>query len=435
MLEHLDDPEPPEPTSRHLGGVFARSARLRRRRVTSVLGVAVVAALSLGVVIGLVVSGPTPSQTFAAFDSQTGLLAQGTPVPSSDLASVVFVGDLRGFALVVHGGQTLLAVTPDGGGTWTVADPSLPVSFPAQFEFSNATHGYLWGGPPSSSGEVPLWVTNDGGRAWARAGIGPVVSDVSAIGPDVWAVVGTCPIAPTPGPACPVVVEVSADNGRTWTRTGAAPPLSENAEVSVSDENIELARITHARAYVLTFASRAGSPDAAGNLTYTADGGQTWASRPDPCPSYFDDGEQIAASGTDDLWMICASQASAGTQAKALYRSSDGGAQWSLAAAANAPVLTGGRALEAAGGLPAGGYVTPYSLGHENLAVLTATDAWLFPDRSGVYATTDGGRTWGPVAGLAKAGLVAGGTGNVVFADATHGWVCETGIEESRTTE
>jgi hypothetical protein len=87
MFEHLDDPEPPEPTSRHLGGVFARSARLRRRRVTSVLGVVVVAALSLGVVIGVVVSGPTPSQTFAAFESQTGLLAQGTPVPSSDLAS------------------------------------------------------------------------------------------------------------------------------------------------------------------------------------------------------------------------------------------------------------------------------------------------------------------------------------------------------------
>jgi photosystem II stability/assembly factor-like uncharacterized protein len=435
MFEHLDDPEPPDPTSRHLGGVFARSARLRRRRVASILGVAVVAALSLGVVIGLVVSGPTPSQTFAAFDSQTGLLAQGTPVPSSDLASVVFVGDLHGFALVVHGGQTLLAVTPDGGDTWTVADPSLPVSFPAQFEFSDSTHGYLWGGPPSSSGNVALWVTNDGGRTWGRAGIGPVVSDVSAIGPDVWAVVGTCPITPTAGPACPVVVEVSTDNGRTWTRTGAAPPLSENAEVSLSDENIELARITHVRAYVLTFASRAGSPDTAGYLTYTADGGQTWASRPDPCPSYFNDGEQIAASGTDDLWMICASQASAGTQAKALYRSSDGGAHWVLAAAANAPVLTGGQALGAAGGLPAGGYVTPYSLGHENLAVLTPTEAWLFPDRSGVFDTTDGGRTWSPVTGLAKAGLVDGGTGNVVFVDATHGWVCEAGTGLWRTTD
>ena len=133
--------------------------------------------------------------------------------------------------------------------------------------------------------------------------------------------------------------------------------------------------------------------------------------------------------------MICASQASAGTQAKALYRSSDGGAHWALAAAANAPVLTGGQALGAAGGLPAGGYVTPYSLGHENLAVLTPTEAWLFPDRSGVFDTTDGGRTWSPVTGLAQAGLVEGGTGNVVFVDATHGWVCEAGTGLWRTTD
>ncbi|HEY5026358.1 MAG TPA: sialidase family protein [Acidimicrobiales bacterium] len=435
MFEHLDDPTPPDASSRTLGAVLARAARLRRRRASAALGAVVVGALALGVVVGVVVSGPTPSQTFAAFDSETGLLAAGTPVPSSDLASVVFVGDLHGFALVVHGTQTLLAVSADGGDSWVVADPNVPVSFPAQFEFADSSHGYLWGGPPSSSGTVPLWVTRDGGRTWTRAGIGPVVSDVSAIGPDVWAVVGTCPIRPTAGPSCPVVLEVSTDNGQSWFRADAAPPASENSEVTVSDENIELARITRARAYVLTFASHAGSPDTAGTLTYTADGGQTWAARSDPCPSYFDFGEQVAASGTSDLWVICASQASAGTQAKALYRSSDGGMKWDLAAAANAPVLTGGAVLPGAGGLPTEGYVTPYSLGHENLAVLTATDAWLFPDRSGVYQTTDGGRTWGVVTGLSKAGLVAGGTGNVVFADATHGWVCETGTGLWRTTD
>jgi photosystem II stability/assembly factor-like uncharacterized protein len=415
--------------------VLARAARLRRRRATSALGVVVVGALALGVVIGVAVSGPTPSQTFAAFDSQTGLLAPGTPVPSSDLASAVFVGDQHGFALVVHGTQTLLAVSGDGGGTWTVADPNLPVSFPAQFEFADDAHGYLWGGPPSSTGTLPLWVTANGGRTWARAGIGPVVSDVSAIGPDVWAVVGTCPIGPAAGPPCPVVLEVSTDNGTTWSAATAAPPVSENAEVAVSDQNIELARITRARAYVLTFAARAGSAGTAGALTYTADGGQTWTARPDPCPAYFDFGEQIAASGNDDLWLMCASQASAGSQAKALYRSGDGGGHWRLAAAANAPVLSGQTVLGAGGGLPVGGYVTPYSLGHENLAVLTSTDAWLFPDRSGVFETTDGGKTWSAVAGLDKAGLADGGTGNVVFVDSTHGWVCEPGNALWRTSD
>ncbi|MDR3650701.1 MAG: sialidase family protein [Acidimicrobiales bacterium] len=435
MFEHLDDPSPPEPSARTLGAVLARAARLRRRRAASALGAVAVGALSLGVVIGVVASGPAAPQTFAAFDSQTGLLAPGTPVPSTDLESVVFVGQQRGFALVVHSTQSLLAVSTDGGESWAVADPSLPVSFPAQFEFSDADHGYLWGGPPSPSGTVALWVTSDAGRTWRRAGIGPVVSDVSAIGPDVWAVVGTCPISSSAGPSCPVSVEVSTDDGQTWARAGTAPPLSENPQVSVSDQNIELARITRTRAYVLSFASRAGAPDTAGYLTYTADAGRSWTSRRDPCPSYFDFGEQIAASGTEDLWMVCASQASAGSQAKALFRSSDGGVQWGLAAAANAAVLTGGRVLPSAGGLPVSGYVTPYSLGHENLAVLTAGDAWLFPDRSGVFQTTDGGRTWGVVAGLAKAGFVGGGSGNVVFVDATHGWVCEAGSGLWRTSD
>ena len=435
MFEHLDDPEPPEATERTMGSVLARAARLRRRRVASALGTLGVSTLALGVVIGLLVAGPSASRTFAAFDSQTGLLAPGTPVPTSNLSSVVFVGELHGFALVVHGSQTVLATSADAGATWSVVDPSLPLGFPAQFEFSDRAHGYLWGGPPSSSGSVPLWITSDGGRTWAQAALGPVVSDVSAIGPDVWAVVGACPISLTAVASCPVVVEVSTDNGATWSPTRAGPPLSENPEVSVNDGNIELARITPTRAYVLSFASRPGGPDAGGNVAYTADGGLTWSARPDPCPPSFDFGEQIAASGSEDLWVVCASQASAGSQAKALYRSSDGGAHWRLAAAANAPVLSGGKVLGAGGGLPVSGYVTPYSLGHHNLAVLTANDAWLFPDRSGVFETTDGGETWSAVVGLARAGLADGGTGNVVFVDATHGWVCEPGTALWRTTD
>src|SRR5579864_1041715 len=352
MFEHLDDPTPPEATARTMGSVLARAAALRRRRATSALGAVGAGTLALGIVIGLLAARPSAPQNFAAFDSQTGLLAPGTPVPSSDLSSVVFVGELHGFALVVHGAQAVLATSSDAGATWSVVDPSLPVRFPAQFEFSDAAHGYLWGGAPSSSGTISLWVTSDGGRTWARAAVGPVVSDVSAIGPDVWAVVGSCPISPSTGASCPVVVEVSTDNGATWSRTDAVPPLSENPQVSVSDENIELARITRARAYVLSFAPRTGASGPARQLASTADGGRSWSVRPDPCPSFFDFGEQIAASGSNDLWMVCASQASAGSQAKALYRSADGGEHWRLAASADAPLLSGGKALGAGGGLP-----------------------------------------------------------------------------------
>jgi hypothetical protein len=92
MFEHLDDAEPPEATARTLGSVLARAAALRRRRATSALGAVGAGTLALGIVIGLLVAGPSGSQTFATFDTQTGLLAPETPVPSSALSSVVFVG-------------------------------------------------------------------------------------------------------------------------------------------------------------------------------------------------------------------------------------------------------------------------------------------------------------------------------------------------------
>jgi photosystem II stability/assembly factor-like uncharacterized protein len=435
MFEHLDDPSPPAPTARTLGAVLARAARLRRRRARSSLAVMAAAALGIGLAVGLAVPRAGTGSAATAFDLRTGLLPIGTLVPTSDLADVVFIDDVHGFALALHDEQTVLASSHDGGDTWRVVDDDLPTGAPAQFEFADTTHGYLWGGAPSAAGAVALWVTSDGGRTWTQAPVGPVVSDVSAIGPDVWAVVGTCPISSTPlAAACAVRVEVSGDDGITWTTTPGPPPVSEDRGLSVNDQDIELARITLQRAYVLTFAPESAiTGSSSGLLAFTADGGATWVARPDPCPSGFDFGEQIAASGTHDLWLMCASQASAGTQAKALYRSHDGGATWTSAAAANAPVLTGNATVRAAGALPSQGYVTPYSLGHDNLAVLTPSDAWLFPDRTAVFRTTDGGRTWRRVVSLAHAGLVVGASGDVVFANPTHGWVCETGAGLWRT--
>jgi photosystem II stability/assembly factor-like uncharacterized protein len=437
MFEHLDDPSPQAPTSTTLRGVLRRAARLRRQRVVSAAAVVGAVTLTLGLVIGLAVPrSHRAGQADTSFNTRVGPLPPGTLVPLANLADVVFINDTVGFGLALHGETTVLATSDDAGTTWRVVNDSLPAQVPAQVEFADATHGYLWGGPPTAQGVAPLWVTSDGGRTWVQAPVGPVVSDVSAIGSNVWAVVGTCPISSLPVmAACSATVDVSLNDGATWQPT-TSPPVSEEPGLSVADQDLELARITPLHAYVLSFApARVGGGASAGRLGYTPDGGQTWQTRPDPCPTYFDFGEEIAASGTDDLWMVCASQPSSGSQAKALYRSSDGGLGWTLTAAANAPVLSGNVSLPAAGGLPLGGYVSPDSLGHENLAVLTPDAAWLFPDRSGVFQTTNGGHTWSSVSGLAKAGLVGGGNGNIVFADADHGWVCEVGAGLWRTTD
>jgi photosystem II stability/assembly factor-like uncharacterized protein len=438
MFEHLDDPSPLAPSPRTFRAVLSRAARLRRQRLVSAFALMGAVTLTVGLVIGLAAPRSHHSgQTSAAFDTHVGALAVGTPVPLANLADVVFISDQRGFGLAFHGASTVLAGTDDAGDTWKVVNDSLPADLPAQLEFADATHGYLWGGTPSSQGNVPLYVTSDGGRSWTEAPVGPVVSDVSAIGADVWAIVGTRPISSlATAEAYPATVEVSMNDGVTWTTTASDPPVLEEPGISVADQDLELARITASRAYVLSFAPMPTSARATlGRLGYTADGGQTWQERPDPCPRYFDVGQEIAASGTDDLWMVCASELSGGSQAKALYRSSDGGQQWTLAAAANAPVLSGNVSLSAGGGLPVSGYVSPDSLGHQNLAVLTPDSAWLFPDRSGVFQTTNGGRSWSAVSGLARAGLVGGGSGNIVFVDADHGWVCEVGAGLWRTND
>jgi photosystem II stability/assembly factor-like uncharacterized protein len=433
MFEHLDDPLPPEPTARTLGLVLQRSASLRRRRTVLSTTTVAVLAVSLGVLVGSSVTR-SPVPVNADFSSEVGVAA-GTPVPLSALEDVVFVNQNHGYALAAHKTQTALVESSDAGETWQVVQGMLPVQYPSQIEFTDSVHGYLWGGAPSSDGALPLWVTSNGGLDWTEAPMGPVVSDVSAVGANVWAVVESCFISVSaPQGSCPVTIQISDDYGSSWSTSAATPPVAASSTLSVSDQGVELARMTPDHAYLLSSQPN-GANSNSQQLVYTPDAGRTWVTRTDPCPSSFSIGEQIAGSGTKDLWLICASEASSGTQAKALYRSSDGGLTWVLASAANAPVLSANVVLPAGGGLPVGGYVSPYSLAHENLAVLSSTNAWLFPDRTTVFETTDGGRNWEAVSTLATAGLAGEGTGNVTFVDPTHGWVCETGVGLWRTSD
>jgi hypothetical protein len=60
----------------------------------------------------------------------------------------------------------------------------------------------------------------------------------------------------------------------------------------------------------------------------------------------------------------------------------------------------------------------------------------VFPDRGGVYETTDGGSTRRYLQILTAAGFSSLGTsGDIVFADPTHGWVDEPGAGVWRTTD
>jgi hypothetical protein len=435
-----------------------RAGYIRRQRMMS----ATVAALTLvvGVAAGLAIgqrgTGPTIStvETAYQFDHVHGALSVGQPVPTTALANVTFANAEDGFAIAIHRAQMLLAATSNGGHTWSVVDPHLYIGFTTgggstpQFEFTSPKQGYMWGENVLINGEAPLLVTNDGGLTWRAAQIGgPVVQDVSAIGDNVWALVGGCPPISAATDTCPVDLDVSTDGGLTWSPATAPtspppPPAAitpSGATSSVTYES-ELARITLQQAYVL----EQTTPATTMVLSFTGDGGASWSSLPVPCNAPYDLGAELAASSTDDLWLLCGSQGSAGSQPKELFRSDNGGQSWLLASQANGADTAAGATTDtgaAAGSsgavnaapaassfLPLAGYIAPFTIGHKNLAVASATTAWLFPGSGGVYKTTDGGITWVEVPDLRHAEFDNGGAADVTFISITTGWVTEFGV-------
>jgi hypothetical protein len=444
MFEHLDDPSQEiHPGARELAMVSRRAEQIStRRRWTLVVGFCCVL---LAASVGFFVAGPAVEQapTSSAdyqFDLLKGKLPIGVSVPATALVDVGFASPQDGFALAVHRGDVLLAASTDGGASWQVRNDDLPSGlgandgYPGQFEFIGST-GYLWGA--RYTGGTTLWVSRDDGATWHVAHVGPYVIDASAIGTNVWALTSTCPAtAATATTPCSMGVEQSVDEGNTW-RPLNAPALNGSPAAGSGLRAFELARITSTRAYVLATTQASPSPSPSPivhwQLSFTADSGATWTSRLVPCGGPFALGAEVAASSTDDLWLLCGSQAGDGEQSKQLFRSSDGGATWSLATAA---VLgTPAQATVAPNPIPLAGYIAPFTVGHRNLAVASPETAWLFPSRAGLYITSDGGASWDQVPELAAAGFASGGEGNITFLSPTDGWICAYGIGLWQTTD
>ena len=345
MFEHLDDPaQEVHPGARELAMVNRRAQQIstRHRWILMVGFCCILLAASVGFFLaGPTVNQPSTSTADYQFNLLTGKLLVGVSVPTTALIDVGFANPQDGFALAAHRGDVLLAASTDGGTTWQVRNDDLPSGlgasdgYPGQFEFIGST-GYLWGA--RSTGGAPLWVSHDDGDTWQAAPIGPYVLDVSAIGTNVWALTSECPATTTAAAAaattfCAVGVEQSVDDGNTW-RTLHAPALTGGLPGGYGLRGVELARITNTRAYMLTSAQTGPTAVPEWQLSFTADSGVIWTSRVLPCSGAFDLGAEVAASSTEDLWLLCGSQATAGSQSKQLFRSGDGGQSWSLAASA-----------------------------------------------------------------------------------------------------
>jgi hypothetical protein len=397
-----------------VGRKAARYQRRRRTVAVAVVALALVVTAATASVVSRRGSGGFPGRESGFDFNRAAVVAVDSPVPTTALEDVVFVDAGHGFGLADHRNHLVLARTIDGGQDWRLVSNDLPLSaaandLTAQMEFIDVHHGYLWGGGPLWSPSQTLWVTDDGGTTWDKSPI-VGVADVSAIGGNVWAVSQACESAKS----CQAVLNESTDYGAQWS----VLPVGSIA----SGSTVELARITRSRSYILIEGPAAGPFEA--SIEYTADAGANWSSRPVPCGEAYQFGVELAASGTDDLWLVCGGQAGAGSQAKQIFRSSDAGAAWRLTAQTTVPQPP----PAGVGSLSTAGYVAPYAIGHKTLDVLSPAVAWLQPGRNSVTITHDGGTSWSPVPGLQTAGFGNGAEGNLTFISGTQGWVCELGV-------
>ncbi len=444
MFEHLDDNGGIDPGPEDLNRVLNRARDLRARRTRLVTVGLCVVLLVTSVAFFVAHTPTTPLSASAAdyeFNAIAGALKEGVSVPSSALIDVDFVSPMNGFGLASHRGDVTLVETTDSGDQWTVRNGHLPAGlgaadgYPGQIEFVGFT-GYLWGAQ-GSDGTEPLWVTHNDGATWQKAPIGPYVVDASAIGLNVWALTTTCAGPTGSSSACRMSVAESDDGGTTWNSLRIESPSQTPLDVGLQVP-LELARITHNSAYVLSITSNIGmGTPPTREIAFTDNAGMSWTQRPVPCAGLFDAGAELAASGTNDLWLLCGSDASGGSQQKELYRSYDGGLQWIPTSAASIdafpPTTTTFGSPTAL--LPLPGYIAPLTIGHRNLAVASPKTAWLFPSRAPLFKTSDGGSVWLPVGDIAAAGFASGGAGNITFISATQGWICEYGIGIWRTTD
>jgi photosystem II stability/assembly factor-like uncharacterized protein len=291
-------------------------------------------------------------------------------IPVDRLRQPQFVSATRGYALVFHRDRADpgIAVTLDGGRRWT---PRQHPSFGAASDRRISADALsltvtrrrllVWG-------PTGLFAARENGSRWHRA-IADRVGQVDPVGSSVWATTWPC----DRGTRCRGWLRVSHDFGRTWSKRAHLP-----RGVGPRGRVPRLVRATRRTAYLVR-------PELGRNgaLAVTTDGGRSWAARPLPHRTEHEfTGFRPLAVGSDGaLWLVVPGEPGAGSEAKAVYRSSDGGRAWSRVAVTDPPA-PGRRA-----NLPIAGYVS-------SLVAIDSDTSYLVQLRAGPLITTDGGASW-----------------------------------------
>jgi photosystem II stability/assembly factor-like uncharacterized protein len=217
---------------------------------------------------------------------------------------------------------------------------------------------------PTGRSKGQIAVTSDAGQTWSIRWRGRAVWNVSVVPgtPEAWAAI-------SPHEAClecPMVLLHSRDRGRTWqpgTR-GLSSPTFPTSRVG--------------------FALRSGRAGS-GSLMRTLDGGHTWRGVRSPCSKGWGGyawAAEVSFVAPKHGWLVCTGQPSAGSQAKAIYETSNSGTNWKRLV--NVDFEPGRPRL---GGLHSNGYPRGISFTPSGRGIL-------WQAREDTYLTEDGGRHW-----------------------------------------
>lgn len=349
----------------------------------------VVTAITLPFVV--TVAGATPRALTAAGRTTRTI---------TETLSISFISPSLGWRVAQRwneetGAQGAISVgqTSDGGAHWrTLATGrGLPA---AHILFADPQNGWLYGSR--------LYATHDGGRTWRRVSLYGSQTTLSVVGSSVWRIDSACRSSTS---RCQLSLWTSVAGRSTW-HLRSHPPVEPAIGWSIARANADVAWVT----------GRAGPRANSMRLTFivTTDGGRTWRRLPMPCNDtgfgalYAD----IVPYTPTNLWLFCASEPGAGSQAKAVFRSSDGGHTWQIVARSSIFGDTRGDV----GTMTGVGYLN-------DAAVTSSRDAWVALSRDTLVRTVDGGRTWHAAIPINMADPGGGGVGPVEFIDPRHGWL------------
>jgi hypothetical protein len=278
----------------------------------------------------------------------------------------------------------VLARTDSYGRTWTALPTphieyteagDLPNRGVSSVRFVTPLDGYLFGGQ--------LFATSDGGITWNRRRPPGLVEDLEAGAGRAYALVAPCRSF---DPCRHTRLYQVLDDGSEFVALG--PVGGPGSSLVVHGLNL----------YLLAQPPQHLRPPSSTTLWTSHDGGVSWLRLRAPCGGLAWTGADLAAWSGLGLALACIGQSSAGSQGKAFYVSTDGGARWQL---------TDRFSFDA-------GYVASLAAADRSTWVLgEGRNPWIEISR-------DGGRTWHPAAFRGSDNDDVEGWGYVGFTDASQ---------------